>query len=348
MMIRVLIVDDSSFIREQVHRMLASDARFHVVGEAGDGVEACRLCGSLRPDLIILDVDMPHMDGIRATQRIMEIHPVPIVLFTNSTVSLQRNLPFEGIRSGALDIVLKPSLYPLQGPERRAFLDRMELLAGIHVFRRSPRNGDSVPLSPPDLRRPATGRDIPKLLAVAASTGGPKALSDLFRLLPPVLPFPMLLVQHIGDEFLEGFVSWLQTFTGVTIRIAHDGETLQPNTCYLSPGDHHLSLRSQSSILLDHTAPVNSSRPSADVLFHAVRRMFGPLAVGVLLTGIGKDGAEGLLSMHEAGALTCAQDEKSSVVFGMPRKAIEMNAVSYVGNIEQIATAIMRIFGLDG
>jgi two-component system chemotaxis response regulator CheB len=169
----------------------------------------------------------------------------------------------------------------------------------------------------------------------------------MFSLLPPVLPFPILLVQHIGREFLDGFASWLQMFTGVTIRIAEDGEALMPNTCYLSPGDRHLALRSASAVFLDDGPPVNSSRPSADVLFHSVRRAYGAHAVGVLLTGIGRDGAEGLCAMREAGAVTCAQDEKSSVVFGMPRKAIEMKAVSFVGNIEQIAQTITRLFRLD-
>jgi two-component system, chemotaxis family, protein-glutamate methylesterase/glutaminase len=350
-MIRVLLVDDSKFIREQLRVLLAGDTRFQVVGEAWNGMEACERVAALRPDLIILDVDMPKMDGIRATQYIMEHFPTPIVMFTSSTISMQRNLPFEGIRAGALDILLKPDIFPLPERDRREFLQRIEILASVHVFRRTARGlvsePDTDPESEPVPQPFVSNRDIPRVLAVAASTGGPKALSELFSLLPPVLPFPILLVQHIGREFLDGFASWLQMFTGITMRIATDGEILMPNTCYLSPGDRHLSLRSASSIMLDDAPPVNSSRPSADVLFHAVQRVFGAHGVGVLLTGIGRDGADGLHAMHEAGAITLAQDEKSSVVFGMPRKAIEMNAVSYVGNIEQIASTVIKLFRLD-
>jgi two-component system, chemotaxis family, protein-glutamate methylesterase/glutaminase len=345
--IRVLLADDSKFIREQLRTLLSSDSRFQVVGEAWNGEDACELVATLRPDLVILDVDMPKMDGIRATQHIMEHHPTPIVMFTSSRISMMRNLPFEGVRAGALDILFKPEIFPLPTQERKDFLQRIELLAAIHVFRRTtrPANGDTEVEHEPEYVRSESG--IPRVLAVAASTGGPKALSELFGLLPPVLPFPVLLVQHIGREFLDGFASWLQMFTSVTIRIAEDGDVLMPNTCYLSPGDRHLSLRSTSSILLDDAAPVNSSRPSADVMYHSVKRAFGAHAVGILLTGIGKDGAEGLLALREAGAVTCAQDEKSSVVFGMPRSAIEMKAASFVGNIGQIARTIIRLFRLE-
>lgn len=344
-MIRVLLVDDSTFVREQVRALLSCDGRFQVVGETWNGEEACLLAATLRPDLIILDVNMPKMDGINATRHIMEHQPIPIVLFTSSSISMERNLPFEGIRSGALDIILKPDTYPMPVQARRDFLQRLEILASIRVFRRT--NRGTVDDAAPDPNPDFTNREsVPRLLAIGASTGGPKALSELFSHLPPVLPFPVLLVQHIGTEFLDSFISWLQMFTSVTVCTAQDGDTLLPNTCYLSPGDRHLALRTPTTILLDDSPPVNSSRPSADVLFHSVRRVCGAHAAGILLTGIGKDGAEGLLAMREAGAVTCAQDEKSSVVFGMPRKAIEIKAASFVGNVEQIARTITRLFRL--
>jgi two-component system chemotaxis response regulator CheB len=186
----------------------------------------------------------------------------------------------------------------------------------------------------------------PRLLAMGASTGGPRALADLFRALPPMLPFPILLVQHIGSAFVQNFVDWLQSLTSVQIRIAVDGEALVPNTLYVSPGSHHLAVQAPFHVRLDDGEPVHSCRPSVDVLFHSVEHVLGAQAVGVLLTGIGQDGAEGLRGMRAAGAVTIAQNEESAVVYGMPRRAIELNGASYTGDIDDIADAITRLFGM--
>jgi two-component system chemotaxis response regulator CheB len=190
------------------------------------------------------------------------------------------------------------------------------------------------------------GGTPPRLLAVAASTGGPRALAELFRSLPPMLPFPMMLVQHIGPAFVGSFAEWLQGLTSVQLAIAKDGQPLLPNTCYISPGPVHLALRAPFNIHLEDSEPLHSCKPSADVLFRSVRNVLGAGAVGVLLTGLGSDGAEGLLSMHQAGATTIAQNEESAVVFGMPRRAIEMNAATWTGDIDDIASAITRLFGM--
>jgi len=346
----VLIVDDSLFVREQLKNIIAGDSELVVVGEASNGREAVASTLALHPHVIIMDVDMPDMDGIEATKQIMCERPTPILIHTSSAISKSRNLPFEAIQSGGLDIIEKPELYPFPEDERREFLNRLVMLSRIHVFRRPASAGHSTHSfqGPSTLSTMQQRKNIPKALAIGASTGGPKALAELFRLLPPVLPFPVLLVQHIGARFVEGFAEWLQLSTAVQIRLAVQFEPLLPNTCYLSPGNQHLTVRAPFNIFLDSSEPIHSCRPSVDVLFESMQRLFGPNAIGVLLTGIGDDGAHGLRSMHQAGAFTLAQDEESSVVFGMPRKAIELHAVSLTGNLEEIATTIQHIFRLNG
>jgi two-component system chemotaxis response regulator CheB len=348
-MIRVLIIDDSSFIRTQIRHLFDDQPDFLVVGEGKDGGEAVVLTKQLHPDVIIMDVEMPKMDGIQAIEQIMEDNPTPIVLHTSSAISRKRNLPFEGISKGALDILEKPSIYPYDNGKKKEVLNKLRVFAGIKVFKRSKPKAVPVIATPPE-SDPVVGEFIaestPRILGIAASTGGPKALYDLFRLLPPVLPFPILLVQHISSTFVENFSSWLQNATQVGIRVATEGETLSPNNCYISPGPVHLTVKHPGVIHLDDGPSVNSCKPSADVLFHSIKHVYGSAGAGVVLTGIGEDGAQGLLAMRKAGALTIAQDKESSVAYGMPGKARELRASAFVGNIEEIAFYIQQQFGL--
>jgi len=187
---------------------------------------------------------------------------------------------------------------------------------------------------------------VPRVLAIAASTGGPKALYDLFKALPPFVPFPILLVQHISPSFVENFTSWLQHATQITIKTGSEGEQILPNTCYVSPGPVHLTVIYPGVIHLEDSAAVNSCKPSADVLFQSVKRVYGSSSAAMVLTGIGEDGAEGLLTLKKAGAITMAQDKDSSVAYGMPGRAKELNAPLFVGNIEELAMNIQKQFGL--
>lgn len=340
---RILIVDDSAFIREQIRKLLETDSELQVVAEARNGEEAVQLVAGLKPDLVLMDVEMPVMDGIVATKRIMQNHPTPIVIHTSSTIVRMRNLPFEAVKSGALDILEKAAVYPLAEADARAFCSRIKNLADVQVFRRT-----TSPSYDGSFERPVSAPQVvPKVLAIAASTGGPKALSDFFTRLPPVLPFPILLVQHIGASFVEGFAEWLQSMTGLRMKIAEEGEAPADNTCYISPGNIHLAIKPPGLIHLDSSPPVNACRPAADILFRTVSRVYGSAAVGVIMTGIGRDGAEGLRSMHSAGAYTLAQSEESCTVFGMPRSAIELKAVSQVGDIPFITNTITRLFGIN-
>ena len=342
-MIKVLIVDDSAFVREQLRRLLLGVSDFLIVGEAINGKLAVEMTQRLRPDVIIMDVDMPVEDGIEATRRIMEDTPTPILIHTSSFISRARNVPFEAIKNGALDIIEKPSVYPFDSAGEKELTNRIRLLAGIKVFRRMKTKSEETKA---DTQIQHTAH-APHVLAIAASTGGPRALYDFFGMLPPFIPFPILLVQHIGANFVLGFIEWLQNTTKIQMKIAQDAEQLLPNVCYVSPGGIHLSLRANGAIHLDDSPAVHSCKPSADILFKGVSTAFGRNAVGIVLTGIGDDGALGLLQMKSSGAITIAQDEESSVVFGMPKKASDIGAVSIVGNIPQIADHVKKLFRLS-
>jgi two-component system, chemotaxis family, protein-glutamate methylesterase/glutaminase len=348
-MIRILIIDDSSFIRNQVRQLFLDQPDFHVVGEGKDGGEAVVLTRQLHPDVIIMDVEMPKMDGIQAIEQIMNEIPTPIVLHTSSTISRKRNLPFEGIGKGALDILEKPRMYPYENGQKKDFLNKLRVFAGIKVFKRSKPKVEALPVydQPADpLIKEYIHESSSRILAIAASTGGPKALFDLFSSLPPVLPFPVVLVQHISATFVENFAAWLQHATQVNIKIAAEGEVLSANTCYLAPGPVHLTINHPGIIHLDDGPAVNSCKPSADVLFKSLKHVYGSSAAAVVLTGIGEDGANGLLALKKAGAVTMAQDKDSSVAYGMPGRARELHAQQFVGNIEELAFYIQKQFGL--
>ena len=343
-MIKILIADDSIFVREQLRQLFLGQSDCVVVGEAGQGKECVELTARLHPNIIIMDVDMPVMDGIEATRVIMENTPTPIVIHTSSYISRSRNVPFEAIKMGAIDIIEKPNMYPLSAMEEKEFINRLRMIAGIKVFRRRKSKAE---IQTPVAREPIQSHSLPSILAIAASTGGPKAIFDIFGLLPPFLPFPVVLVQHIGASFVAGFIEWLQNTTHVQMKIAEHGEPLLPNVCYVSPGGKHLSTNVTHQVVLDDSPPVHSCKPSADILFTSVSKAYKSNAVGVLLTGIGEDGARGLCDMRQAGAVTIAQDEESSVVFGMPKKAIELHAASMIGNIPQISEHIRNLFHLQ-
>lgn len=343
-MIKILLADDSPFVREQLRQIFRNHNDIVVVGEARNGKECVLLNAQLSPNLIIMDVDMPIMDGIEATRIIMEEIPVPIVIHTSSYISKSRNVPFEAIKMGAIDIIEKTKMDLMTPQKEKEFVNRIRLIAGIKVFRRFKVKHEIHPSQTESLSQDMLP---PSVLTIAASTGGPKVIFDIFTQLPPFLPFPTLVVQHIGATFVQGFIEWLQTTTQVQMKIAEHGETLLPNVCYVSPGDVHLAVQVPNQIALLDTPPVHSCKPSADVLFSSISKVYGNTAIGVLLTGIGEDGAFGLYDLRQAGGITIAQDKDSSIVYGMPKKAIEMNAASFVGNVQQITDRIKKLFHLQ-
>jgi two-component system, chemotaxis family, protein-glutamate methylesterase/glutaminase len=338
-MIRVLIAEDSAVTREYLRWLIDEAEGLEVAGVARDGEEAVALAAQLRPDVILMDVHMPQMDGFQATRLIMERHPTPIVMATASSSKAETRGAFEALDAGALLLLDKPPAPWADGHEEAAteLVRSVKLMAEVKVVRRwaaRPAPQDAPPRFP-RVR-------APQVVAIGASTGGPQVLSAILAALPAPLSVPMLLVQHISDGFIAGFVEWLGTRTPMEVVLAERGDELRPGTIYVAGSDRHMGIDGDR-ISFEAGPPVNGFRPSISRLFDSVATCCGRESVGILLTGMGRDGADGLRRMRDAGALTIAQDEASSVVFGMPGEAVRLNAAVEVLSPDRIAQQLWAL-----
>jgi two-component system chemotaxis response regulator CheB len=332
--IRVLVVDDTLTSRQLMTHIINHSGDMVVVGEGQNGEQALHLVPELQPDVVLMDMMMPRMDGLEATRQLMRRSPVPIVLITASLNIQETDVAFQAMKAGALTVLQKPAgLNPADMHQLRTTLRSMAGVKVIHHFdRRETHTSKKAPV-----------RDVPsnpRVIAIAASTGGPAALSAIIRGLPPTLSLPVVIVQHISADFVQSLVAWLQTLTPLTVRLAEAGAWLSPGTIYLAPGDAHLSLESGGQFALDNTPGVWRYMPSCDVLLHSVARTFGQQAIGIVLTGMGDDGADGLRAMYDAGAYTIAQDEDTSIVYGMPAEALRRGGVQQVLPLDDIAPTL--------
>jgi two-component system, chemotaxis family, protein-glutamate methylesterase/glutaminase len=339
-MIKVLIVEDSPVAQEFLSYILSSDAEIEVVGVSRNGAEAIEAVPRLRPAVITMDIHMPVMDGFEATRRIMETAPTPIVIVSGSTSSKEVASTFRAMEAGALAVVLRPPgmNHAAFGECSRELIQTVKLMSEIKVVRRVTRAAfEQGPASIGDERVPVAAAGI-SVVAIGASTGGPPALKTVLSGLPKDFRLPLLIVQHIAPGFTQGFAEWLSKASGIPVHIASDGETPLPGNAYLAPDGFHLGLGKGLIIALSSDPPENGGlRPSVSYLFRSVARVLGPFAVGILLTGMGRDGARELNDLRAMGALTIAQDEASSVVHGMPGEAIKLGAAIYVLPPEGIA-----------
>lgn len=349
--IRVLVVEDSPVARDLLVTVLQTSPGFEVVGTARNGLEAVRLARRLKPSVITMDVYMPELDGLAATQQIMAETPCPIVIISACSNKQEVNLTFNAIQAGALTVLDKPTIN--DAPEvLQAMVDHIRLMAEVKVIRRwshpkvqvasiSAAQTRSDQAYPTRRLKPAEKLE---LIVMAASTGGPAALAEILSRLPADFSAPILVVQHITPGFGPSLVTWLNQITALEVRLAQPAEAPRPGQVLIAPDDHHLEVTALKLLKISQTPPdQNGQRPSANYLFHSVARNYGAKALGIILTGMGNDGAEGLLAMRQAGACTLAQSEESCVVFGMPAVAIELRAVDQILPVNKIATTIVAL-----
>jgi len=347
---KVLIVDDSAMIRKLIGEIVNAQPDMTCVGAAPDPIVAREMIRNLNPDVLTLDVEMPKMDGLSFLEKLMRLRPMPVVMVSTLT---QRGseMTLRALELGAVDFVAKPKLDIARGLEAYA----EEIAGKIRVAARSrPRRSIPPPEVSPSLKADAVlAQSITriasteKLIAIGASTGGTEALKEVLSGLPPDSP-GVLVAQHMPEGFTRSFAARLDSICRIRVKEAEDGERVLPGHAYIAPGHSHLLLkRSGANYVceLNQGPPVNRHRPSVDVLFRSVANAAGRNAVGAILTGMGKDGAQGLLELRESGAHTIAQDEATCVVFGMPREAIQVGAAHEVLPLGDISRHLLQALG---
>ncbi|MBI5248892.1 MAG: chemotaxis response regulator protein-glutamate methylesterase [Desulfomonile tiedjei] len=349
-MIKVLVVEDSPVALELLKHILSSDPEINVIGTAENGLEAVEFVSRQKPDVITMDIIMPKMDGFEATRSIMESNPVPIVIVSASLVREEVEKTWKAVEAGAVAVLEKPKYsspgQPSEDAER--LIETVKLMSQVKVVRRWRRAVPSNPVPAPAaaLPRPvvrkASDRHI-KVVAIGASTGGPPVLQQLFSKLPSNFRYPVLLVQHISPGFTRGFVDWLNRTSNVKVDLASNGETAVPGRVYVAPDGLQMKIEPSGKIILANDKPENGIRPSVSYLFRSVARSFGDKAVGVLLTGMGRDGAEELKAMRDEGAVTIAQDKESCIVYGMPMEAVKLGGAQYSLSPERMTEMLVRL-----
>jgi two-component system, chemotaxis family, protein-glutamate methylesterase/glutaminase len=354
--IRVLVAEDSLTVRRRLCEVIGAQPEFALVGEAADGKQAIELCQRLRPDVVTMDMMMPVMSGLAATEFIMAHCPTPILVVSASLNRGEVFKTYEALAAGAVDVLDKPGADAADGEWETRLVSTLKLVARIRVIThprarlgalgqtRPELPASAPPTHPAPLLLPARPPGSCEVLVIGASTGGPAAILDVLRSLRQPFPAPILFVLHIGEPFGMAFADWLDGQTGLRVAYARDGDTVAASTgrVVMAPPDAHLVIR-QRRLRLTHDPMRHSCRPSVDVLFESVAREYGAGAVAVLLTGMGRDGAAGLLDIRRAGGFTIAQDEASSVVYGMPREAVLLDAVDRQLPLAEIGPTLSQI-----
>lgn len=336
--LRVLVVDDSPTVRSMLADLLEADPALTVVGVASDGAAAVDQTVRLRPDVVVMDILMPGTDGYAATRRIMVDVPTPVVLVTAAVDPRSTEVGLQAMQAGALAVLPKPGG---DGPAAVAFAARIRALADVQVIRRYQRMASSPKSPTVEL---TSSRTLPiAIAAVASSTGGPAALQRMLQLLPPDLAVPIVVVQHIVEGFTAGLVSWLDQIGDVRVRLAAHGHTLEAGVVHVAPDGAHLEVTRTGRAWLVDDPPVGGFRPSATRLFTSAAAAYGSRAAAVVLTGMGGDGLEGVRAVHAAGGLVLAQDEATSVVFGMPGVVVGAGLAHEVGPVDQLTSVVVRL-----
>lgn len=371
MPIRVLLVEDSPVALVILKRILATSPDIEVVGTARHGREALELIPKLQPQVICTDYHMPQMNGLEFTEEVMVRFPRPILVISASVQAEDTQTIFKMLNAGAVDVFPKPRSPSVEEYEllKQELISKIKILSGVTVFTRHRRNSNFTTLvdrttrttesnrqavkletkSTISVPRPAATNSLfqssyskPKILSIGASTGGPQALNNILSQLPINFPLPILCVQHISEGFLQGLVDWLGSECQMPVKIANFGELPKPGVIYFPPEGRHLELDNFGKFICNNSPPVSGHRPSVTVTFNSVAKCYGAANIAVLLTGMGRDGADGMLAIAQAGGITIAQDEASCVVFGMPREAIALGAAKHILPVNEIAAMLLR------
>ena len=342
--IRVLIVDDSALIRQLLTELLSTDAEIEVVGTASDPYVARQRIKELEPDVLTLDVEMPKMDGLTFLEKLMTGHPMPVVMVSSLTeAGCQTTL--KALELGAVDFFTKPKIDLRDEITERAaeLVDKVKMAMQARVRPLGQSRVEEVKSINPS--RTAMLKTTDKILAIGASTGGTEAIRSVLQQMPADAP-PILITQHMPERFTKAFADRLNSICEILVKEACDGDSVLPGQALVAPGNYHMELirsGARYQVHITQGSPVNRHRPSVDVMFHSIAKTAGSNALGVILTGMGGDGAQGLLAMRQAGAATMAQDEATCVVFGMPKEAIKAGAVDKIVPLQHIPSALLTM-----
>ncbi|HAM52747.1 MAG TPA: chemotaxis response regulator protein-glutamate methylesterase [Nitrospiraceae bacterium] len=334
--IRVLIVDDSCLAQELISSVLSVDKQIQIVGQATNGREAIEKTRGLKPDIVLMDIEMPVMNGIEAIEHIMATNAVPILVVTAQS---DAHTAYTAISKGALDLIPKPDVNLNSSHE---FIRKVKLLSEIKVITHiKGKQALNIPLRPM-----ALDKHSDRIIAIASSTGGPRALLTIFSTLPGDLPCPIVVAQHIPDGFAKGLADWFSRSSQLHLKLAEQGESLQAGVIYISPSESNMEVNSAKRISLVERDPGDIYRPSCDILLSSAARIYGNKSIGIILTGMGHDGTAGIKNIYKAGGLTIAQDETTSSIFGMNKVAIESGCISKILTIDEIAIEVLRILSI--
>jgi two-component system chemotaxis response regulator CheB len=343
--IKVLIIDDSALIRGVMKEIINSHADMEVVGQAPDPITARDMIKALNPDVLTLDVEMPRMNGLEFLEKLMRLRPMPVVMVSTLTEK-GNDVTLKALELGAVDFITKPRIGVKDGLNDLVF----EIGEKIRAASRARIRRHTISSSPINEPRPLSGHFLhttEKIIFIGSSTGGTEALKEVLSRMPSTAPAVMI-TQHMPESFTHSFAQRLNTLSAMTVKEAEHNERVVPGHAYVAPGHSHLLLKKSGAYYyteLSKADPVNRHRPSVDVLFNSAAEVAGPNALGVILTGMGKDGAQGMLAMRNAKAYTIAQDEASCVVFGMPKAAIDNGAAMEVAALSEIASRVMERMG---
>jgi two-component system chemotaxis response regulator CheB len=335
--IKILVVDDSQTAREIISKILSSDDEIEIVGQAKNGREALALVNQLNPDVVTMDMTMPEMDGFQAVEQIMAYHPVPIAIVTSSLSGKGQKFVYRALELGAMTVIGKPENLQDLGDN---CIKELKLISKVrvvtHLHGRRAARMERLKIT---RRRNLRTKNV---IGIVGSTGGPIALQRILSKLPCDIPAGIVIVQHITAGFEDELIGWLNMSSDISVEQASSDKPIQPGIAFLAPSGHHMVVKQEGRLDFIDTAPLWGVRPSGDILLSSLAEIYGPQTIGVILTGMGKDGARGMKAVKDAGGMTIAQDDKTSLIFGMPKAAIETGAVDKIVPIERIAGEIIK------